>query len=484
MSEFYESVYRSQPDEHAFVATTIEGVVPPGLRGTLLRSGPGLLEVGADALQFFDGHTLLAGLTFDEGRCTFRSRFVRTPLYEAERAAGRMTKRRLFTNLPSRWRNLFALDLGNTAMHDVYASGGRVFAANDPGHFALDATTLATLGPESWSGAAPAGWEMAPMPSPDPTTGRLVAWLKKVGGTRPDSLKFVELDADLKVVKETALHPLASSPAIIHDQRATARWYVATEQAGRLAPLRALWGASTIWGAVDWPEALSADLLLVPREGGDRLVRVPLPGVRIAFHVINAFDEGDNVVVDLVTYDRPLDFAQVAPKVLRQRTGTSMAPGPAPQPRRFVIDPSSARVISSRPLGDRALEAPEVADARMGAPYRWAYGATDGPGCPNRSNYIQFGGVVKLDVDTGATVAWQAGPDVTCSPPAFVARPGSVDEDDGWLLAFTTDARGTSVVVLDAKAPVHGPVATIGLGQHLPGVSHVRFAPEVRLSGG
>lgn len=37
-------------------AVTVEGKIPDGLNGTLLRTGPGLLSVGVDPLNFFDGH--------------------------------------------------------------------------------------------------------------------------------------------------------------------------------------------------------------------------------------------------------------------------------------------------------------------------------------------------------------------------------------------------------------------------------------------
>lgn len=484
----HEAIYRSQPDEHAFRATKIEGSIPTALAGTFLRSGPGLMELGEHDLSFFDGHALIAGITFADGAATFRSRFVRTPLYEKETRARAVLQRRVFTNHPSRWSNLFALAFGNSAMHDVYAWGEgkdlRVVAGNDPGHFALDPRTLATTGPETWGGAVAKGCDTAPMPYRDPHTGRLVGWIKKNGGAKPDALKFVELDGHFRVAAETPFHPLAAPAALVHDQRATAKWYVTVEQSLRLSAGSAIWGAKTVYESLATPPGATATILLVPREGGGPMIRVPLPaGSEIAFHVINAFDEGDRVVVDLVTYGGRIDFSAAAPARLREKKGYVVKDGPRPTPTRFVVDPAAAKIVESRALGDVPGEAPEVSDDVMGKAYRYAYVPTLSPEgeAPDRHAYFTFGSIAKIDVDRGAVTRWSAGADAVVSPPAFVAREGASEEDDGWLLAWVLREGGASVAILDAKDLAKGPLATIDLGIHLPGVSHVRFAPDVHL---
>ncbi|HKP60251.1 MAG TPA: carotenoid oxygenase family protein [Polyangiales bacterium] len=489
MRDIYEAVYRSQPEEHASAALSISGAVPADLKGTFLRNGPGLMQLGDDAyLNFLDGHALIVGVTFADGRARFRSRYVRTPLYAAETAQHTVLARRPFTNRPQRWTNLFALKFGNSVMHDVYAWGDgeqrRVVAGNDFGHFALDPRTLATLGPETWSGAAPEGKsEMGPMPYPDPHTGRLIAWLKQPGGLKPDALAFVEIDAAFRVAKRTPFWPLAAAPAIVHDQRASAGWYIATEQALRLKPAQAIWGASTAYDALVTPPGGTATLLLASRSDPTALIRVPLPApIQVAFHILNAFDQGAHVVVDLVTYGGRVGFEAAAPRPLRERTGHAPSDGPLPTPVRFVVDPARGQVVETRKLSDLPGEAPEVADSVMGKPYRYAYVPTsNGADLPDRGAYFYFGALAKLDVESGASEVWNAGSDALVSPCAFVQRPAAASEDDGWLLAYVLREPSTQVVILDARALTRGPVATLDLGVHLPGTSHVRWAPDVAL---
>jgi all-trans-8'-apo-beta-carotenal 15,15'-oxygenase len=486
LSAVHEAIYRSQPEEHARPVRVTSGALPAELRGTFLRSGPGLFEVGSDPLNLFDGHALIAGVTFENGSARLRSRFVRSPLYVAETAEKKMKQRRVFTNLPSRWSNLFALAFGNSAMHDVYAWGGKVIAGNDPGHFALDGRTLSTIGPERWGGAVPKGHDMGPMPYRDPKSGRLVGWIKRNGGARPDAVAFIELDESFRTVAKTPFHACAAAPVLLHDQRATERFYVATEQSLRLALGAAIWGQKTIYEAFRTPPGATATILLVPRGREGAMIRVPLPAPwELAFHVINAYDEGDRVVVDLVVYDGRIGFEAAAPRALRDRSGYQPSHGPLPTPMRFVVDPVGAKVVEPRKLGDIPGEAPEVSDAVMGQPYRYAYFPTTrlDAAIPDRGGYFYYGGVGRIDVTTGTSSSWHAPGEAVVSPPTFVARPGATEEDDGWLLAYVMRETETEVVVLEARSIAAGPIATLSLGVHFPAVSHVRWAADVLLDG-
>ena len=390
----------------------------------------------------------------------------------------------MFTNAPARWSNLFALDLGNSVMHDVYAWGdgehARVVASNDPGHFALDPRTLDTVGPETLGGAVGKGWDFSPMPCPDPHSGHLIGWIKKPGLT--DVLQFVEIDGSFKVVKQTPWHKLGGGLAVVHDQRATAAWYVAVESGVKLSLPAAMWGASTVWESLRPTAELASTLLLAPRDGGP-MRRVALPGVRLGFHGINAYDDGDRVVVDLCVYDDFVRFSAAAARPDRERRGLRDAHGPTATPTRFVVDPSNGALISQTRLGDATGDAPEVADAVMGRPYRFAYWPTCLPtdDLPDRGGYFYFGRLAKLDVTTGDVTRWSAGDGAIVSPPQFVPRPGGADEDDGWLLAWVLRETGAEVVVLDAKTV--SSVATLKLGIHLPAVSHTRWAAGVQLAG-
>lgn len=458
-------------------APRLEGTIPAALRGTLLRNGPGRFESGMDRLHFLDGHALVAGLCFEDGRARFRSRFVRTPELVAEEAAGRILHRRVFTNIPSRWANVFKLPKGDNGNHDVYVHGGRVVASNDKGHHVVDPRTLETRGPEAFGGLHRGERLIGPMPRVDPESGRLVGWVVEPGGAKPDRITFFEADEAFRVVSEAAPHTLASPAAVVHDQAFTARWYVATQAAARLRFGQALWGGRTLFDCFAWPPAGTADLVLVSRPDGARSARVPIPGgILAAFHLLNARDDGARVIVDLIGYAGVPDFGQFGSGVgALGRRGTT----PPPRLLRLVVDPEQARVVEHVALSGEAGELPEVRPDRFGRPYRYVWLAAPAAGrdAPDPNAFPWFGALLKVDVETGAATRWEAGTSAFVSQPVFAPR--GDEEDDGWVLSWVEDAaRGTTeVVVLDARDLAAGPVARIDLGVHLPGSSHVTWAP-------
>ena len=69
----------------------IEGALPPDLRGTLFRIGPGAKVAQGRALtHFFDGDGLVTSLRIENGQVSAQSRFVETEERTKEQTAGRM----------------------------------------------------------------------------------------------------------------------------------------------------------------------------------------------------------------------------------------------------------------------------------------------------------------------------------------------------------------------------------------------------------
>lgn len=466
----FDVPFRSQPEERSAACAVTHGAVPAALRGTLYRNGPGLLASGSDPLHFLDGHGYVGALTFDGGAPRLRTRHVRTPELVAEQAAGRMLYRRIFTNLPRRWSNLLKLPKGDNANHDIFAFGGRVVASNDRGHYPLDRGTLETLAPERYGDLHRGARLVSPMPRVDPETGRLVGYIVEPGGAKPDRITFFEADDGYRVVSQTEPVALGWSPAIVHDVAFSARYYVVTQATARLRLGPALWGATTLLDCFDWGGAASAELVVVPRRGPGG-VRVPIPGsVRAAFHLLNAYDDGDRLVVDLVAYEGVPDFGLFSPSSLATgRRGTT----PAPTVLRLVVDPAGARVVERRDVA-AAGELPEVRPDRFGRPYRtaWLAASAKGSQAPDPNAFPWFGAIVRLDLETGQTTRWEAGPTTFVSQPVFAPR--GDDEDDGFILTWATGAEdGTSeVVVLDARDIAAGPVARIDVALPMPAASH------------
>jgi carotenoid cleavage dioxygenase-like enzyme len=474
-----ESIFRDAEERVAAVKAT-SGTVPPELRGTLLRNGGGRMRVGDQSLGFFDAAGVIAGLGFRDGSAVLRVRFVKTPLFESEKA-GKLVYRRSWTNLPGRWRNLGNVALAPLVAHDVYAWNGRIYATGYPGedHWALDPATLDTVGPARF---APKGAQQSPMPRPDPVSGRLIAYYVTPGFVRTDAITIVELDADWKIVKQASA-PLAHRLAQVHDVAFSAKHYVVIENPQRLDVLGVLAGKRAVFDTIGW-EPGPAVAVVIPRDGSAP-VHIPLPeGNKHAFHLFNAYDDGDKLIVDGCFTSVPTDFSATLPAKLREQRGDTLGQFPHTEAVRLTLD-VNAKTATSRKLATVFAEGPEVNPAFHGRPYRFAWGASSGgevEGTVDPALSAWGRSVARFDFETGSIARWHR-PGSIVSQPSFAARAGGTAEDDGWVLAWVLDlaTEAASVVILDARDLTL--VAELDLAGHLPGTSHCRFEASIDLRG-
>ena len=68
---------------------TVAGEIPEGLAGAFYRNGPNpQFEPGSD-YHWFAGDGMIHGFFIEDGKVRYRNRYVRTPKWKAEHAAGR-----------------------------------------------------------------------------------------------------------------------------------------------------------------------------------------------------------------------------------------------------------------------------------------------------------------------------------------------------------------------------------------------------------
>ena len=90
------------------------------------------------------------------------------------------------------------------------------------------------------------------------------------------------------------------------------------------------------------------------------------------------------------------------------------------------------------------------------------------------------GGIVRYDLETGAREVRDVGRGRGAGEAIFIPRSDSAAEDDGWVMAFVSDAADatTELVILDAGDISGDPVATIGLPQRVPLGFHGNWIPS------
>jgi len=144
---------------------------------------------------------------------------------------------------------------------------------------------------------------------------------------------------------------------------------------------------------------------------------------------------------------------------------------------RLRVDLSTGKVASRTYDTGTANEFPFINPAYVGRRQRYAYIACN-PADRARGLQQQL---AKVDLESGAVMRHDFGPDGYPGEPYFVATPGAGAEDDGVVLTMVFDAKRqrTDVVGLDARDLGARPLFVARLRHHVPYALHGTFTPRL-----
>ncbi len=444
-------------DELDVADLEVTGSLPTGLRGAFLRNGPNPAFPPIVRYHVFDGDGMIHGLTFDgAGGAQYRNRFVESRALLAERRAGHA----LYGGLAQ-----FVVPdpdvvaegglYKNTANTHVVRHAGRILALMEGAGPTELRADLSTVGEYDFDGRLQGS--MTAHPKVDPATGEMLFFGYS---PLPPFLRFHVADASGTLLRSVDLELPRS--VMMHDFAVTER-HVVFFDLPAVFDLEAMLGGGA---AVRWEPQHGARIGVLPRDATTDEVRWTEVEPFYVFHFLNAYDDGDAVVVEGCRASRlPLSFGEeplaepVRPALHRWRIGTTVGS------------------VTDEQLDDRAVDFPRVADAAAGLDNRYGYAAhlRDGD-----DEFASFASVVKYDRRTGDATEHVYGPQAQAGEAVFAADPAGTAEDDGWLLNFVVDkpTGDTDVVVLDARDVAAGPVASVRLPRRVPIGFHGSWLPD------
>ncbi|NBE96254.1 carotenoid oxygenase family protein [Nonomuraea sp. KC401] len=420
----------------------VTGRIPAELNGRYLRNGPNPLSLGdLSATRLFVGEGMIHGVRLRDGRAEwYRNRWVRNA--EVARRLGEQPR-----------PGPVHAGMDFAANTHVIGLAGRTFATVEAGALPYELSyELDTIGPCDFDGGLPGGF--AAHTHADPATGELHAVAYFYGWEHHQHL-VIDPQGTVTQVRHV---PIADAP-MVHDFALTERYVVIYDLPVTFSMARAARGAPLPYA---WNDAHAARLGLLSRATGEvRWFEVEPCWV---FHTLNAYDDGDEVVVDVVRYPKRFVRAQ-------------LDRGGAPTLDRWRIDVGSGKVSETR-LDDRPQEFPRMDERRTGRPYRYGYTSatadlydaiypTDAE--PEDLPDEAFDNLlIKHDLQRGTQEARQVGRGAYVGEPLFVASGEA--EDDGYVLSFVNNpARGAAdLVILSGQDFTGDPVATIHLPARIP----------------
>lgn len=453
------------PNYREYNAADLEviGEIPKRLNGVYLRNTQNApLYEPLGTYHAFDGDGMLHLMSFQDGRCEYRNRYVRTRGFMEERAAGHALYAGLIDKPSLAQRPGWGArgGLKDTAATDVIVHAGKAlglfYQCGEP--YRLDARTLAQEGVAPWGARVQPDGGVSAHAKVDLRTGDLLFFNY---GKHAPYMHYGEVDRHDRLVHYVDV-PLPG-PRLPHDMVFTEHFAILDD-----FPLH-------------WDEALLAQgkhklsyypdkpsrFAVVPRRGA------PQTGIRwfeasptYVLHWLNAWEEGDEIVMHGYHQKTPM------PKGGYDNTGNTLGPeryGPTLYEWRLNL--TTGRTTERR-LDERLLEFGMINAEYLGRPYRYSYHMVAHPGS------FLFDGVMRYDYATGATSTYRFGEGRFGSESPMAPCHDAKAEDDGYVVSFVTDMKAdrSECVVLDARDLAAGPVARIVLPHRISSGTHSCWA--------
>ena len=477
-NRYLEGAYAPLTEEYTVTDLDVVGRIPDYLDGRYLRNGPNPIgKIDPERYHWFAGDGMVHGLRLRDGKAEwYRNRYVRGP--QACRALGEPEPKGQFK----------ITQLG--ANTNVIGHAGRTLALVEGGIAQYELTDeLDTVGVWDFCGTLPGGYSAHP--KRDPETGELhaVTYGMERGNTVQYSVIGVDGRArrtvDITVHGSPMMHDfsLTEKHVVFYDLPVAFDPVLAAEMTAP-GPLRlpARLMLSALIGRVRIPDPIMARqsksdgtdrrfpyrwnpryparVGVMPREGGDADVRWFDVEPCYVFHPMNAYDDGDTIVLDVARHPKMFDTELLGPDE-----------GP-PTLDRWVVDLADGKVRESR-IDDRGQEFPRVDERLVGKRHRYGYAPAFGDenGGTDRLHKHDFVG------NGSATRSFGAGKQLG----EFVFHPRSADaaEDDGVLMGYVYDAATdrSELAIIDAQTLEE--VATVKLPHRVPAGFHGNWVPSV-----
>lgn len=438
-----------------------EGEIPDAVSGAMYRCGPDPQlppRMGEDV--FINGDGQVSGFFFEDGHVDFRLRYVRTEKFQLERGAR--------TALFGAYRNPYTDDPEvagkdrTTANTALMWNAGRLYALKEDGHpYEVHPITLETLGRNDFDGKLKSKTFTAHVKY-DPDTHDVIYHGYAAAGEATNAIAYGTISPDGALQSEQWFEaPYAS---MIHDFAVTENYILFPIMGATSDPERLKEGGSH-WA---WDDTKPTYVGIVPRNGSPEDIRYFEGPTRWSFHTLNAFEDGDNIHLDLTVSQRVgfPDIPNLDGSPFDPEKGRSLL-------TRWTFDMAGNDAgFTETVLWDHPADFFEMDPRFSGKPYRHGFMAA-------KEKDMIFNMLGHIDHETGETVAYHAGQGASVQEPVFVPRSDDAPEGDGYLMSVVNHRaeNRAELVILDTVDITAGPVCRVHIPMPLRMTFHSEFVP-------
>lgn len=458
-SPYLDGLYHPVQDELTVTDLNVEGELPRDLYGMFVRNSPNPHFAPPGKYHWFDGDGMVHAIHFENGKATYRNRYIHTAAFEHEAQAGEA----LWNGILERARmDLPGGPIKNTANTDLVVHNNRLLAlwwlSAEP--YELSLPDLETRGTFDFQGLLEAG--MSAHPKVDLDTGELIFMDFDV--FRRPFLRYGVANADGSSVRVVPID--VPTPHIMHDIAITPNYTVLIDCPLGWDPKLLARGKQKLVFNHETPTRFG----ILPRHGNPEDVKWFESDPCYIYHTIHAQEVDGAIELVACRVDNPMPRGREATPGIPRLHYLDLEPFIG----RWRFDLETGESTYTQ-LDDVATEFPRINDrflTRSGA--RFSYNPRVAP-----RTTLLFDGLIRYDLHSGESTHLTYGEGCFGGEAIFAPREGATDEQDGWILTFVHDERENSArfIVVDARDYEAGPVATIHLPRRVPIGFHADWVP-------
>ena len=411
----------------------VKGEVPKEINGLYIRNGMNPRSGFSD--HWFFGNGMLHGFNFEDGKVSYKNRYVRTPYYEKD------------LDIIGSFGDLSA----SPANTHIIKHADK-FLALEEAHLPWEVDeNLETKGAYDFNGKLKGA--MTAHPRTCPKTGELLFFSYSV--MSEPYLTYYRVNPAGKLVQ---IEPIELPRAVMmHDWNVTENHVVFMD-----LPIISDMNLAVETGSpFGFKPEFGARLGVMPREGSNSDVRWFDIDPCYVFHPLNSYEEGNKIILHVCRQQEAMvgGFQDI------YGGETTVA-----RLWKWTIDLELGSVKEEQ-IDDAPCDFPRIDDRRIGFKNDYGYFTT----LETDVESLTIGRhLLKYDLVNDKRLTHDLGENVTGGEALFVPRTANSSEDDGWVisLAYEAETERSKLLIINSQDFESAPVAEIYAPQRVPNGAH------------
>ena len=411
----------------------VKGEVPKEINGLYIRNGMNPRSGFSD--HWFFGNGMLHGFNFEDGKVSYKNRYVRTPYYEKD------------LDIIGSFGDLSA----SPANTHIIKHADK-FLALEEAHLPWEVDeNLETKGAYDFNGKLKGA--MTAHPRTCPQTGELLFFSYSV--MSEPYLTYYRVNPAGKLVQ---IEPIELPRAVMmHDWNVTENHVVFMD-----LPIISDMNLAVETGSpFGFKPEFGARLGVMPREGSNSDVRWFDIDPCYVFHPLNSYEEGNKIILHVCRQQEAMvgGFQDI------YGGETTVA-----RLWKWTIDLELGSVKEEQ-IDDAPCDFPRIDDRRIGFKNDYGYFTT----LETDVESLTIGRhLLKYDLVNDKRLTHDLGENVTGGEALFVPRTANSSEDDGWVisLAYEAETDRSKLIIINSQDFESAPVAEIYAPQRVPNGAH------------